>query len=378
MLAIGTVAASGVLTWRAIDQGVFSTGEGPAYTAWQDAGAEPGNSLSLVRSAILAANNHNTQPWLFRVDETAIDLFADRARNTGTLDPLLREMYISFGAALENIEVASAPNGFAGTITLFPNDQDDLHVANVTLTATTPKTSDRFETIPRRHTNRGAFKKSDVPSDETLASLKALNDDSRLDVVWLTDAASMATFADLTIRATEAINADEEQSKDSFVWFRGSWQDIQSSKDGITVDASGLSPLIRSAAKLLPPSSRSQSDSSWLSSTKDPQLSTAPAFGVIVALDEPGLADYVSAGRLYQRIGLDATALGLALQPLNQLPERFDREASLGVASPLKDEFSTLLPDGVAATLMPFRIGAPEKDGLESPRRPANLVLQEQ
>ena len=34
----------------------------------------------LVRYAILAPSGHNTQPWLFRVDDEAIELFADRAR----------------------------------------------------------------------------------------------------------------------------------------------------------------------------------------------------------------------------------------------------------------------------------------------------------
>jgi hypothetical protein len=81
--------------WRAADQGVFSTGEGPAYEPWDDWRTATKGPLNLVRAAILAANPHNTQPWLFQVTPSQINLFADRRRNIGANDPFLREMHSS-------------------------------------------------------------------------------------------------------------------------------------------------------------------------------------------------------------------------------------------------------------------------------------------
>src|SRR5579859_7134181 len=98
--------------WRAADQGVFSTGEGPAYEPWDDWRTASRVPLDLVRAAILAANPHNSQPWLFRVTQTQIDLFSDRRRNQGTVDPFLIEMHIGLGCALENLLVAAAANGY--------------------------------------------------------------------------------------------------------------------------------------------------------------------------------------------------------------------------------------------------------------------------
>ena len=94
-LGLGTgvvaVAGAGGLTWLATSGGVFSTGTGPAYAAWT--AAEPaGQPVNLVRAAILAANAHNTQPWLFTVAADRIELHADMSRTIGTMDPLLREM----------------------------------------------------------------------------------------------------------------------------------------------------------------------------------------------------------------------------------------------------------------------------------------------
>src|ERR1051326_1539782 len=82
--------------------------------------------LDLVRAAILAANPHNSQPWLFHVTQTQIDLFADRRRNLGTVDPFLREMHIGLGCALENLLLAAAANGYSTQVTFLPDSFDEL------------------------------------------------------------------------------------------------------------------------------------------------------------------------------------------------------------------------------------------------------------
>src|SRR5262245_32490226 len=89
-----TVAAVGAGVWRAYDQGALSEGEGPAYEPWKNWRMQSTQGpLNLVRAAILAANPHNSQPWLFNVSDSRIDLFAAPDRNLGSLDPYTREMY---------------------------------------------------------------------------------------------------------------------------------------------------------------------------------------------------------------------------------------------------------------------------------------------
>jgi hypothetical protein len=66
---------------------------------------------------------------------------------------------------------------------------------------------------------------------------------------------------------------------------------------------------------------------------------------------------------------LAATANGLAMQPLCQIPERIDRETSAGLDPEFGDAAAGMLPAGSHA-IMTFRIGYPTATPPPSPRRP--------
>ncbi len=113
------VVAAGGLGYRAYDEGVLQTGEGGAYDAWRQWDQQRG-PIALVSAAILAANPHNTQAWAFHVSPQRIELFADRARNIGAVDPFRREMYVGLGCAIENMLLAADANGYQATVRLLP------------------------------------------------------------------------------------------------------------------------------------------------------------------------------------------------------------------------------------------------------------------
>ena len=134
------VVIVGGTVWRAFSNGVFSIGQGPAYEPWRDWKAESqegAGPLSLVASAILAANPHNTQPWLFVVNSNRIELFAAINRNIGAIDPYLREMYEGLGCALENLVLAAEAKGYTYNLKLMPNPNSKTHVASIILIANT-------------------------------------------------------------------------------------------------------------------------------------------------------------------------------------------------------------------------------------------------
>ncbi len=374
-LSVGTVAVAGAtgITWKAVDGGVFATGTGPAYAAWDAPLSTGRDPMTLVRAAVLAANAHNAQPWHFVVAPDRIDLFADPTRTLGTMDPLLREMHISLGCALENMMLTAPAAGLAATVTLLPDPADPGHVARVDLLAGAGPVSPLFATIPDRHTDRAAYDTSRPLEPARLVELTALVTATDTRLVWFTDPAQMRTFGDLTVRATEAINADTQQSTDDFAWYRTGWAEIQDRKDGITIDPSGKSPLIRAVAKLLPVTHQ-QSNDGWLSGTRDVQIPTAAAFGALVVGDRTDPTQRLEAGRSWQRVHLAATAAGLSMQPLCQIPERIDREQTAGLPADITTAMTALVPGG-QYPIMTFRIGHPTTDAPRSPRRPAADVV---
>ena len=374
-LGAGTLVVAGAagLTWRAVDGGVFATGTGPAYAAWDTAGLAGGDGLALVRNAVLAANAHNAQPWTFRLATDGIDVFADTSRGLGAMDPLEREMHVSLGCAVENLAVAASAAGRTATVTWLPSPGDPTHVARVDLAATVDPPSTLGSAIASRNTRRGPYDTRRTLAQGQLDALGSLADGRDVEVVWWTQDAPMTTFGDLTVRATEAIIADEQQAADDFAWYRTSWSEIQLRKDGITIDPSGQTPLVRALAKLVPVS-RVQNNAGWLRGTRDSQVPTAAAFGALVVDDAHDPLRGLQAGRVWQRLALEATRAGVGVQPLCQVLERIDREAELGLPPDITPALGALLPHGRHA-VMTFRAGYPTDEALASPRRPAREVV---
>jgi hypothetical protein len=366
------VLAGGTL-WRATDQGVFSVGQGPAYTPWLDWKNAEGGPLAIVRAAILAANPHNTQPWIFHVSDSQIDLFANSARNLGTVDPYRREMRIGLGCALENLMLAACALGWNPELTLAPDPADEAHVARVVLSPGTPSVSEFYQAIPRRHTNRAPYAAQPISAD-VFAAMNALNNQpENINLFWLKEESALEKFSVLNIRATEAFIADPQQSADSGRWFHQDWQELQEKRDGLTLDAQGGSPLITAMGKMLPPLSQADNDAYWLKALRA-SLETAAAFGLIAIPDRRSLSGLLEAGQLYQRLNLWAVTAELAMQPLNQIVERIDREFSLGQASQFDSDLHALGTISGWQIVMPFRIGYPTVEALPAPRRSAEMV----
>jgi hypothetical protein len=187
-----------------------------------------------------------------------------------------------------------------------------------------------FNAIPTRHTNREPYRHHQFIEAEKLRRFSDLVTDDIVRVAFIVDAHARRELGALIVEATERIIGDPQMSADSARWFRTGKREIAIHRDGVTIDTSGLSPLITAVSKLLPDQDAGSADQYWLSMTRETQVPTAPVLGIVVVRDRLDMRSAIQAGRAWQRLHLAATVEGLAAQPLNQPVECIDRNAMLG------------------------------------------------
>ncbi|WP_437957715.1 hypothetical protein WME76_41470 [Sorangium sp. So ce119] len=381
---VATLAVAGGMGWYAAGRGVFDDRRGAPFAPWTAfRGERGGGPIELVRAAVLAASPHNTQPWLFELHEDRIDVFSDPSRSLGDMDPFGREMHIGLGCAIENLALAAGSMGWttrvelgAGRLPLF-----DTRAAPPTRVATVRLEPGGAESplaraIAERHTNRGPYGAQRVPA-AALQELSSLNEDrASIEIVWLERPEQREIFAAHTLRATEIIARDASMIEDSDAWFRLTPEAVRAHRDGLTFDVMGLGPLLTTAVKLMPRPSPERMHDDWLRVTRDVHLAGDPITGVIAARDRHDLGATLRAGRLWQRMQLWATARGIAMQPLSQVPEVIDRERQLGRAPAMERSFAGALRLGDWQPTMAFRLGHAVRAGVPGLRRAAEDVIR--
>jgi nitroreductase len=261
-----------------------------------------------VRAATTAPSLHNSQPWLFRISEHHVDVYADRSRQLEVLDPVGRELLISVGAAVFTLRLAMRRKGRLPVTLLFPDPDDGDLVARVTVgtaVAPTPAAEALAAAIAHRHTNRWPFARSVVPAD----ALERLVAAARREGARLTVASSvtrnaiigLSQAADRRLRARDGYRAELAR------WtLPGTGR-----RDGIPPTAIGpwdaLETMpVRDFGLLQPHLDRAGE-----------QFEPYPTIAVL-ATEGDSRDRWMGAGQALQRVLLTATWLNLAATPISQ------------------------------------------------------------
>ncbi|MCB9606917.1 MAG: hypothetical protein H6716_10020 [Polyangiaceae bacterium] len=371
--ALGLSGLGALIGQSAVSCTAYPAESGDAYAPWRFPGAGESTEERLIHAALLASSPHNTQPWYFSYQANRIQLFVDPERGLGAMDSLARERHIGLGCALENLALAAAANGFEARISRLPDATTPEWVADVELVPAAATPSALYRAIPRRHTNRGAYVDGAAPG-ELEAALRAQLEDPQVELRFLSGARAK-DFRAGTIAATSAIIDDTSMLDAGHAWWRQTKDEIQTHRDGLTLDASGLGALKRFLGKSTGKPSARTAGEYWLDSTRGDQT-TGFGYGILSTTNRDSRDEQLLVGRAYQRIALWAASQNLALQPLNQMAERQDREQSLGLPNDFGNRLAVLNQQSQSTAQMLFRIGVPWDRALKSPRRPLTWVLR--
>ncbi len=266
-----------------------------------------------VKYAILAPSNHNSQPWVFRVCDDHVELFADRSRRLPVVDPDDRELVISCGAALFHLRLALHHFGLAHETELRPEVVSPDLLARIRLTGAHEATTEEhalFAAMQRRHTDRLPFEGRPVPA----ALLEALARAAEQEGAWLeilaTEPAKRA-MADLIAQGDRIQMADAQFRRELAAWMR---PNRTRRRDGMPGFAIGLGDLSAVARPLV----IRTFDVGNGQAAKDEALALgSPALGVLgTERDHP--AEWLAAGQALSRVLLRAGIDGVSASFLNQ------------------------------------------------------------
>jgi hypothetical protein len=262
--------------------------------------------VDCVHSATTAPSLHNSQPWRFRIDGPAVEVYADPARRLEVIDPAGREQMISLGAAVFTLRLAIQRAGYHVEVTTFPRrDEPDL-VARLVAGAPTvvsPATEALAEAIPHRHTNRRPFAQTPVPAEV----LHHLVDAARREGVVLTVASpdgrerimTMAFEAGRRLRDLPGYRAELDH-----------WTGYSVRHDGVPLWAVGPWDALEAVPVR---------DFGEFSELKRPVEPFEPYPTILVlSTDGDERPDWLRAGQALQRVLLTATWQNLATTPISQ------------------------------------------------------------
>lgn len=319
--------------------------------------------IAATELASTAPSVHNTQPWHFRVDGETLTLLRDQSRQLANLDPQLRQMTISCGAALYLARLALRRQGFDTRVeTHEPTAGDNESMALLATIHVEPgsaPSSDEVQLVEQarsRHMNRGLFEPRPL-EDAALATMRAAVEEQGAWLV-LREPSEQVGLAVLLARA-DAI----ERNDPAYLEELAAWTTNAAPNDGVKPharagDVSSRASTLRlrdfGAAEEAAPAQRPDDD--------DPPAAEHPLVAVI-GTEGDTVTHWLVAGQALCALLVRGGVYGIAASPLGQVIDL------VSIRTQLKHELGVL-----GFPQMVLRLGyAPQ--GPKTPRRSLAHVL---
>jgi len=304
-----------------------------------------------AEAAIRAPSLHNSQPWLFRLRDGAIEVLADRDRQLPVADRTGWAVRIACGAAAYNAGLALAAHGTPAHIALAPDGAQAPVMARLTAGAPRPSTypeQSLFAAIPRRYSNRRPFRPASVPAEVRARLLEA----ARAEGCWLdllVGMTALSGFAEIATSADRVLRRDFGYQAEMSTWIHA-----DTARDGVPVTAGGPAP---EPQDLLP--QRSFNDRPRAAGR---DFEPEPLVAILGSTGDRAV-DQLAAGRALQHVLLIVTDAGLASSMISQPIE----------VPAARDQLRRSL-SRTGVPQMALRIGYGDP-GQPTPRRPLEDVL---
>ena len=310
----------------------------------------------LVAQAVKAPSGHNTQPWRFRQNESAVEVYPDFDRRLPVVDPDDRELFVSLGCATENLCLAAQNIGYESSVAV-----GDTGVIAVALTeGADVKSNPLFEQIDLRQTNRSIYTGEEIALD-ALRKLQSVCSEKGISIHYY--ARQTKQFNDIeqyVLQGNTRQMQNESFKAELKSWMRFNKKHQDQTLDGLSYAVFGAPNVPRWMAEPI----MSMAINAKTQNKADREKIDSASHLVLFTTRENSRREWVDLGRTLQRFLLTATELGISHAYLNQPNEEAEIVAEMAKTLDLDGEYPTVL----------LRVGYGEQQAY-SKRRPIGDII---
>ncbi|OGE75534.1 MAG: hypothetical protein A3C85_03600 [Candidatus Doudnabacteria bacterium RIFCSPHIGHO2_02_FULL_48_21] len=342
----------------------------------------------IINLAIQAPSGENCQPWRFEIGNNEIDIYNVPERDQSLYNTNQAGSYVAHGALVENMIISAKTLSYSASITLFPKSSEPDLVASITLRQSAPQEDSLLDSIAKRTTNRKPYMKTQLPTEqlERLAATSSQVDGAKAEFV--TDPDKIKALAEAC--SVNEIVMFSNNTLHNFFFNHINWTQEEETKKrfGFYVKTLELPPPAQLGMKMF---------KNWplmnllnkfgfakLIAKGNAKIYAACSAMGAIAVPDNDKNNLIAAGRSFQRLWLQATQMGLSIQPLTGVLFLM-KAITNGRASKFSDKQIELIkqaykqiceifyfPDKKIALL--FRIGRGDNPSAHSLKLPAKIT----
>lgn len=274
----------------------------------------------LLTLAISAPSGDNCQPWRFTVTDRQIRVFNVPQRDTSLYNFRQLASMVAHGALLENLLIAAPSLGFVPRIGYFPDPGDPDLVATVDL-----EEGPRFEDpllpwLLKRCTNRKKYARTPLTAEQKNLLQRATNEIAEVTLGLESDPEKVRDLAAVLANNDRLVFENPHLHRFLFDHIRWSEEEARARCDGMDLQTLELGLADALAFRFLKHwplvETLNRIGLSKMVALNGKKLVASAAGIAVLAAPDASAGAFVQAGRAMERFWLEATRLGLSVQPV--------------------------------------------------------------
>ncbi len=274
----------------------------------------------ILESAILAPSGDNCQPWRLYIKNNQVNIINLPEKDTSLYNFRQRTSIIAHGALIENIIIVSSTLGYNVKLKPFPNKTNPNLIATVELEKSDIKDEPLYPYITQRSTNRKPYRPIPLTPEQRSDLLKMTKYLNNGEVRLLEDPQKKALVAKAIGINDKLVFENQNLHRFLFEHIRWTEEEAQKIRDGLYVKTLELSSIQTKGFKLLRNWTLLKTLNKFglsraIAKQAENLCLSASATGIIIIGNDTD-EDFLTGGRIVQRVWLEATRKGLSFQPM--------------------------------------------------------------